>query len=183
VTHPAVLATVQRNIDESQAVGPSSTPSFVVGDTPVIGPPPAEAFVQLRERQLAQRGWASPTCPGGRLSAPHRPARPQHPDRPPRTVAPHKYARRVTTRSTDRTGTAAKLADLASRNTALERAEATAQEKQHARGKTSARERIDALLDEGSFVELDAFATHRSTNFGLDKRKLPGDGVIVGHGT
>jgi len=98
-------------------------------------------------------------------------------------VAPHKYARRVTTHSTDLTGTAAKLADLAARNDALQRAEATAQEKQHARGKKSARERIHALLDEGSFVELDAFATHRSSNFGLDKKKLPGDGVVVGHGT
>lgn len=56
VTDPAVLATVQRNIDESQAVGLSSTPSFVVGDTPVIGAQPAEVFVQLIERQLAERG-------------------------------------------------------------------------------------------------------------------------------
>ncbi|MDD9207892.1 acyl-CoA carboxylase subunit beta [Georgenia sp. 10Sc9-8] len=60
---------------------------------------------------------------------------------------------------------------------------ATALEKQHARGKKSARERIEALLDEGSFVELDAFATHRSTNFGLDKRKPAGDGVVTGYGT
>src|SRR5690606_4505574 len=80
--------------------------------------------------------------------------------------------------------TADKLADLHRRVAegpeALARA---ASEKQAKRGKKSARERIDALLDEGSFVELDAFATHRSTNFGLDKRKVPGDGVVVGYGT
>ena len=82
------------------------------------------------------------------------------------------------------TGTAAKLADLDRR-----RAEATtapeeaAREKQHARGKKTARERIDALLDEGSFVELDAFAKHRSHNFGLERKRLAGDGVVVGHGT
>src|SRR5699024_2005371 len=44
-------------------------------------------------------------------------------------------------------------------------------------------DRIEALLDDGSFVELDAFAMHRSTNFGLDKRKIAGDGVITGYGT
>ncbi len=98
--------------------------------------------------------------------------------------ASHKYARRVTSEPTsDLTGTAAKLADLTARNDELERAEAVAQDKQHGRGKKSARERIAALLDEGSFVELDAFATHRSTNFGLDKRRPAGDGVVVGYGT
>jgi propionyl-CoA carboxylase beta chain len=81
-------------------------------------------------------------------------------------------------------GTAAKLADLADRTrAAVVDPEANAQTRQHARSKKSARERIEALLDEGSFVELDAFATHRSVNFGLDKRKIPGDGVVVGHGT
>ncbi|MCM3661123.1 acyl-CoA carboxylase subunit beta [Georgenia satyanarayanai] len=89
----------------------------------------------------------------------------------------------MTSEPTDLTGTAARLADLTARNTELERAEAVAQEKQHGRGKKSARERIEGLLDEGSFVELDAFATHRSTNFGLDKRKVAGDGVVVGYGT
>lgn len=98
-------------------------------------------------------------------------------------VASHTYARRVTSEPTDLTGTAARLADLAARNAELERAEAVAQDKQHGRGKKSARERITALLDEGSFVELDAFATHRSTNFGLEKRKPAGDGVVVGYGT
>jgi propionyl-CoA carboxylase beta chain len=53
---------------------------------------------------------------------------------------------------------------------------------QHAKGKLSARERLDALLDEGSFVELDRFVSHRSTDFGLDKQHFYGDGVITGHG-
>ena len=53
---------------------------------------------------------------------------------------------------------------------------------QHEKGKLSARERLDALLDEGSFVELDRFVTHRSTDFGLDKQKVYGDGVVTGWG-
>jgi acetyl-CoA carboxylase carboxyltransferase component len=58
-----------------------------------------------------------------------------------------------------------------------------AAQKQHERGKLTARERIETLLDPDSFIELDAFAVHRSSNFGLDKRKPLGDGVITGHGT
>ncbi len=53
---------------------------------------------------------------------------------------------------------------------------------QHARGKLSARERLDLLLDEGSFTEIDAFVTHRATDFGLDERRYLGDGVITGFG-
>src|SRR5919206_61805 len=53
---------------------------------------------------------------------------------------------------------------------------------QHEKGKLSARERLDLLLDEGSFVELDRFVVHRSTDFGLDQQKFYGDGVITGHG-
>jgi propionyl-CoA carboxylase beta chain len=53
---------------------------------------------------------------------------------------------------------------------------------QHDRGKLSARERLDLLLDEGSFVELDRFVTHRTTGFGLEKQKYLGDGVITGFG-
>lgn len=56
-------------------------------------------------------------------------------------------------------------------------------ESQHAKGKFTARERIDMLLDEGSFEELDMFVTHRCYNFGLEKEKFLGDGVITGHGT
>ena len=53
---------------------------------------------------------------------------------------------------------------------------------QHDKGKLSARERIEVLLDEGSFVELDRFVTHRSSDFGLDKSKPYGDGVVTGYG-
>ena len=52
--------------------------------------------------------------------------------------------------------------------------------KQHERGKYTARERIDQLLDEGSFEELDMFVTHRSTNFGMEKKQYLGDGVVTG---
>jgi propionyl-CoA carboxylase beta chain len=54
---------------------------------------------------------------------------------------------------------------------------------QHARGKLSARERIALLVDEGSFVELDRFVTHRASDFGLAERKVLGDGVVSGYGT
>ncbi|MEA3244648.1 MAG: acyl-CoA carboxylase subunit beta [Gemmatimonadota bacterium] len=53
---------------------------------------------------------------------------------------------------------------------------------QHDKGKLSARERLDALLDEGSFVELDRFVTHRSSDFGLDEQRPFGDGVVTGYG-
>jgi methylmalonyl-CoA decarboxylase subunit alpha len=56
-------------------------------------------------------------------------------------------------------------------------------EAQHARGKMTARERIEMLLDDGSFEEYDMFVTHRCTDFGLENQKYPGDGVITGHGT
>ena len=56
-------------------------------------------------------------------------------------------------------------------------------EKQHAKGKYTARERIAQLLDEGSFEELDMFVTHRCTNFGQDKKHILGDGVVTGFGT
>jgi acetyl-CoA carboxylase carboxyltransferase component len=66
---------------------------------------------------------------------------------------------------------------------ALHPAGIEAEEKQHARGKLTARERIDLLLDPGSFVELDRFATHRATAFGMEERKYLGDGVVTGYGT
>ena len=56
-------------------------------------------------------------------------------------------------------------------------------EKQHARGKYTARERIDMLLDEGSFEEFDMFKLHRCTNFGMEKKQFLGDGVVAGSGT
>src|SRR5580704_4243172 len=54
---------------------------------------------------------------------------------------------------------------------------------QHARGKLTARERIELLLDPGSFEEFDMFVEHRNTDFGMDKTKFAGDGVVTGWGT
>ncbi len=54
---------------------------------------------------------------------------------------------------------------------------------QHAKGKLTARERLEVLLDEGSFEEYDMFVTHRATDFGMEKVKIPGDGVVTGWGT
>ena len=54
---------------------------------------------------------------------------------------------------------------------------------QHQKGKFTARERLDMLLDEGSFEEYDMFVQHRCTNFGMEKQKFDGDGVVTGHGT
>jgi propionyl-CoA carboxylase beta chain len=53
---------------------------------------------------------------------------------------------------------------------------------QHEKGKLTARERIDLLVDEGSFVEIDRLVKHRSNDFGLDKQRIPGDGVVTGYG-
>ena len=55
-------------------------------------------------------------------------------------------------------------------------------EKQHACGRMTARERIEMLLDKGTFNELDKFVVHRCTNFGMDKNKIPGDGMVSGYG-
>jgi len=55
-------------------------------------------------------------------------------------------------------------------------------EKQKTSGKLTARERVDFFLDEGSFEEFDKFVVHRSTDFGMEEQKFPGDGVITGHG-
>jgi propionyl-CoA carboxylase beta chain len=86
--------------------------------------------------------------------------------------------------SPDPHSTAGKLADLARRyDEAVHAGSARAVEKQHARGKKTARERIAALLDEGSFIELDEFARHRSQNFGLQNNRPFGDGVVTGYGT
>ena len=54
---------------------------------------------------------------------------------------------------------------------------------QHAKGKLTARERLDVLLDEGSFEEFDMFVTHRATEFGMADQKIAGDGVVTGWGT
>ena len=80
--------------------------------------------------------------------------------------------------------TAGKLADLAARlEEAVHAGSARAIEKQHAKGKLTARERVEQLLDDGSFVELDELARHRSTNFGMQNRRPYGDGVVTGYGT
>src|SRR5688572_30202806 len=55
-------------------------------------------------------------------------------------------------------------------------------DKQRASGKMTARERIEFFLDDGSFEEFDKFVVHRSTDFGLEDQKFPGDGVVTGHG-
>jgi len=80
--------------------------------------------------------------------------------------------------------TAGKLQDLHRRlDEAVHAASEKAVEKQHAKGRKTARERIELLFDEGSFVELDELARHRSTAFGLEKRRPYGDGVVTGYGT
>jgi len=80
--------------------------------------------------------------------------------------------------------TAGKLADLERRlDEAVHAGSEKAIEKQHAKGRKTARERIEMLFDEGSFVELDELARHRSVAFGLEKRRPYGDGVVTGYGT
>jgi len=80
--------------------------------------------------------------------------------------------------------TAGKLADLYQRiDGAVHAGSEAAVERQHAKGRQTARERIDQLLDPGSFVELDALTRHRSTNFGMDAKRPFGDGVVTGTGT
>ena len=80
--------------------------------------------------------------------------------------------------------TAGKVADLDRRlDAAVNAGSARAIEKQHAKGKKTARERVLELLDEGSFVELDELARHRSTAFGMQENRPYGDGVVTGYGT
>ena len=80
--------------------------------------------------------------------------------------------------------TAGKLSDLYRRlDGAVHAGSEAAVERQHAKGRQTARERIDQLLDPGSFVELDALTRHRSTNFGMEARRPFGDGVVTGTGT
>ena len=84
----------------------------------------------------------------------------------------------------DMSTTAGKLQDLKNRyHEAVHASGEAAVEKQHAKGKKTARERIEMLLDEGSFVELDEFVRHRSTAFGMEKNRPYGDAVVTGVGT
>ena len=83
----------------------------------------------------------------------------------------------------DLSTTAGKLADLKRRVAEVANAGSTvAVEKQHAKGKKTARERIELLLDEGTFIEMDKYARHRSSQFGQDKHRPYGDGVVTGYG-
>ena len=84
-----------------------------------------------------------------------------------------------------RSGTAARLAELERRREQLRAAaqDAPSVRKQHEKGKLTARERIEALVDPGSFVELDAMARHRSHDFGMERNRPLGDGVVTGHAT
>ncbi|OLR91748.1 acyl-CoA carboxylase subunit beta [Actinokineospora bangkokensis] len=80
--------------------------------------------------------------------------------------------------------TADRIADLAGRqDEAIRLAEKRAADRQHAKGKLTARERIDQLVDPGSFTELDVFARHRTTDFGMDSHRPYGDGVVTGEAT
>ncbi|MFB0913998.1 MAG: carboxyl transferase domain-containing protein, partial [Pontimonas sp.] len=80
--------------------------------------------------------------------------------------------------------TAERIADLKARyHEAVTASEELAQEKQHAKGKMTARERIEELLDTGSFVELDEYARHRSHAFGMEAKRPYGDSVVTGLGT
>ncbi|MDQ1722047.1 MAG: propionyl-CoA carboxylase beta chain, partial [Pseudonocardiales bacterium] len=84
----------------------------------------------------------------------------------------------------DPRSTAGKLAELETRyDEAVHAGSARAVAKQHAKGKKTARERVAMLLDEGSFVEFDELARHRSTMFGLEANRPYGDGVVTGYGT
>lgn len=81
-------------------------------------------------------------------------------------------------------GTLEKIAALKSLNDLVEEAGGeNAVKKQHQEGKLTARERLERLLDSGSFIELNRFAAHRCTNFDMQGKKAPGDGVITGFGT
>jgi propionyl-CoA carboxylase beta chain len=80
--------------------------------------------------------------------------------------------------------TAGKIADLEKRrHEAVHAGSQRAVERQHARGKMTARERIDGLLDPGSFTEFDELARHRATDFGMAANRPYGDGVVTGYGT
>src|SRR5881409_1651696 len=80
--------------------------------------------------------------------------------------------------------TAGRLAQLDhKRDEALHAGSQQAVDKRHAEGRMTARERVEALLDPGSFVELDALARHRAHGFGIEEKRPYGDGVVTGHGT
>ncbi|MDQ1625061.1 MAG: propionyl-CoA carboxylase beta chain [Actinomycetota bacterium] len=99
------------------------------------------------------------------------------------STSPHEPGTEVS-QGVDMHTTAGRLADLHHRNDeAVHAGSARAVDKQHAKGKMTARERIAALLDEGSFIEMDELARHRSSAFGLADERPYGDGVVTGYGT
>lgn len=79
--------------------------------------------------------------------------------------------------------TQAKIEELQAKKQAILTGDPAAVDRQHAKGKKTARERLDILLDPGSFVEFDAFAVHRCHHFDMHEKKILGDGVITGWGT
>jgi acetyl-CoA carboxylase carboxyltransferase component len=93
-------------------------------------------------------------------------------------AAPHAEQRATAVKTTRE-----RIEDLRRRRAQARTTDPDAVARQHARGKLTARERVERLLDPGSFVELDAFAVHRTSNFGMARRRPLGDGVITGHGT
>ena len=80
-------------------------------------------------------------------------------------------------------GTSDKIKELEKKLKKISEGDQVRIDKQHKAGKMTARERINALLDADSFVELDAMVKHRSNNFGLERKRPDGDGVVTGHGT
>jgi len=100
------------------------------------------------------------------------------------TLSPHQAAESASTAEPDPHTTAGKIADLERRRQAAVHAGSEqAVAKQHERGKLTARERIELLLDEGSFTEFDELARHRATDFGIAATRPYGDGVVTGYGT
>src|ERR1700685_4702553 len=88
------------------------------------------------------------------------------------------------TDTTDTHTTAGKLGELRARlDEAVHAGSARAVERQHAKGKMTARERLERLLDPGSFTEFDELARHRATDFGVAANRPYGDGVVTGYGT
>lgn len=79
-------------------------------------------------------------------------------------------------------GTQSKLNELLDRRASLLHGSASGNLRQHEQGKQTARERLEQLLDPGSFTELDQFAAHRCTAFGMSDKTIPGDGVVTGYG-
>ncbi|TYZ61827.1 hypothetical protein PybrP1_007584 [[Pythium] brassicae (nom. inval.)] len=106
--------------------------------------------------------------------------------RAPAAAAPATHARWLSAASASATPAARKLAfkkELEdARQQALQGGGAKRQAKQHEKGKLTARERIELLLDQGSFREYDMLKSHRCADFGMDKQQIPGDGVITGRG-